>query len=169
MRAYPSRLRPPDVGDDLSTLEIEAKAHELKAAPRHLVDQAALVLATIEHEETAAARAHDLAAERARAPCRLVVLVERRAGNVLGQLALVLPVGVEQLAESVDVAALEQSLDLVADLLDAVHGLDLGARLAGQVLRLLAQDLGRAPLDAGVEDEQIRFQIGQRLLGHVQR
>src|SRR2546429_9652981 len=45
-----SKSGSPQVGYDFSTLEIEAKTHLSKAAPGHLVDQAAFVIAAVEHE-----------------------------------------------------------------------------------------------------------------------
>ena len=79
---------------------------ELSKTPRgHGFDHASLLLrARVEHEKPAAARAHQLAADRPGLARRLVVLVDGGVGHLRGELALVGPVLVEQLAVGVDVA-----------------------------------------------------------------
>src|SRR5262249_25004706 len=129
-------LRPPQVHGDLGAFEVEAESHLAQAAALHRLDEPTFAVRTIEHEKAAAARAHHLAADGAGLARGLVVLVDRAARDARRELALLAPVDVQKLAEAVDLAALEQSFHLVAELLDFVHRLD-GRRLAGEVPGLL--------------------------------
>ena len=93
----------------------------------------------------------------------LVVLVDDRVGHVGGELALVHPVLVQQLAVGVDVAGDEDAAGLVAERLDAVHALDRAVLVALDARALLGQHRRGLALDAGIEDEQVRLELVEHL------
>lgn len=85
-----------EVGDDARAVLIEAETQRFEATLRERVPDPAFVGgARVEHEEAAAARAHQLAADGPCAASRVVVLVDDAVGHVRGELALVGPVLVE--------------------------------------------------------------------------
>ena len=72
-----------EVGDDPRPVRIEPEAQDPQPARRHRLDHPAFVgWSRVEHEEPAAARAHELAADRAGGPRGLVVLVEEAVGHL---------------------------------------------------------------------------------------
>ena len=96
------------------------KRTSLQARHRHGVAQPRLVLG-VEHQEAAAARADQLAAERAVRHGVIVPLVDRRIGHPAGALLLVLPVLVHQLAELGEVAAFQRFEAAQAEILHVVR------------------------------------------------
>src|SRR5439155_16618873 len=97
--------------------------------------------------------------ERPMRACELVHLVERRVADPRGELALELPVAVQNLAEPVVVAALERGRDAARELLDPIQ---LGAAVAGPGL-LLREDHVRLTRAPGEEEVQARIEIAQLL------
>ena len=76
---------------------------------------------------------------------------------------LVLPVLVHQLGETAQVALLQRGLALVTELLDEVQVLDHVAVAAARLLVLLGQDGRGRPRVAGEEQQQVVFQVIERL------
>ncbi len=120
--------------------------------------------ADVEHEEAAAARAHELPADGARLASDLVVLVDVRVGHVRGELSLVRPVLVQHLAVGVDLAGEQDALGLVAELLDAVHPLDRGVLVLDDRLGLLLEHGRSGALDARVVDDEVGLELVDHLV-----
>src|SRR5262245_38166285 len=109
---------------DARAAPIEAEVEGLQIAQR--VAHARLRgLRAIEQQEAAAARARDLAAERAGVASALVDRVDRRIADLRGDRALHLPAAVEGAAETVEIAGEQQVAHLVGEgdhPLDAAEG-----------------------------------------------
>ena len=101
------------------------KAHLGQPGLAHGMAQAHLVLG-VEHQEAAAARPDQLAADRAVVHSEIVPVVDLRIGHAARALALVLPVLVHQPAEADEVARLERRLAAQAEVLHVMKIVDHG-------------------------------------------
>ena len=106
-----------------SALELEVERQLGRSRRRHRLAGVLGVL-RVDEQEAAAARADQLAAERAGAPRERVEVVDALVGHARRALALVLPVLVHQLGVALEVAGLQQLAALEPDLLGAVEVLD---------------------------------------------
>src|SRR5688500_19497087 len=87
---------------DLRPFGLDGVVHAGHALLLHEALQVRMMAGAIEHQEAAAARADDLAAEAVEALAHLVVdLVDLSEGDLSGELLRVLPVLVEHLAPGV--------------------------------------------------------------------
>src|ERR1700690_1059111 len=110
------RMRGLILGHHLGPLEIEPEADLLEALLPHGVAQLLLV-AGVEHEEAAAARADELPAERAIGHGEVVPLVDLGVAHPGAARLLALPVDVHQHRELLEVALLEAIQGLEAEVL----------------------------------------------------
>src|SRR4029453_11260743 len=78
----------------------------------------------VKHQESAAARAHQLSAERSVLEAEVVPLIDLRAAHATGTALLVRPVLVEQSAEGRGLAAHQRLTALLAEFLHVVQVLE---------------------------------------------
>src|SRR6478609_10497678 len=96
------------VGQDARAVEIEAEAQRPQAAShQRLGDTTSLGGTNVEHEEAAATRTHQLAADGTCLERSLVVFVDRGIAHLGSELALVGPMLVQELAIAIDLAVQE--------------------------------------------------------------
>src|SRR5580692_11608770 len=88
---------------DLGALEFEAKPDLFQTRFGHRLPQTAAI-GSVEHQEAAAPRAYQLPANGSIAHCQCVPLIDIRVADALRAAFLVLPVLVQQLAESRQIA-----------------------------------------------------------------
>src|SRR5262249_4956069 len=139
-------------------LEVEAEAHFAQAGLRHRVTQAGLIF-SIEHQEAAAARADQLAAERAVLHRHLIPRVNLAIAHSAAALLLILPVDIHQFSELPEVARLQRLLALIAELLDEMQILDHALVALPALIVLLLQNARSRAAVAGEEQQQIIFEI----------
>src|SRR5712692_2529898 len=145
-----------EVHDHFRALEIEVEWHLPQALVRHRLPQSSLVgVRTVEEEKSTPAGADELAARRAVVPRQVVPVVDASVGDLRGAALLILPVGIHQLAEAVEIACLQGRLDLQPQgfgLVEALHDVFLGVC---RIMFLVFQDVHGPALDPGIEQEQV--------------
>ena len=134
--------------DEFRSLEIKTEAHFLQARRAHRVAQPGLVLRVLQ-PEAAAARADELAAERAAGQREVIPLVDLGIAHAAAALLLALPVNVHQPRELGEVAAFERGLALQAEVFDEVQILDHGLVVRFRFHVLLLQNRRRTARIAG--------------------
>src|SRR4051812_6444817 len=88
---------PVKVRHDPGAVDVEAELEGAQTPSVHALDDAAPIGGPdIKHEEAAAARAHELASDRARSPSDFVVFVDGRVGHLGSDFALLRPVRVQE-------------------------------------------------------------------------
>src|SRR5271155_2904535 len=118
------RLTSVKVRQNARSVRVESESQRLQSAAPHRLDDAPLFCGPrVEHEESSAAGAHQLAANGSGTARRFVVLVDGRVAHVGRKLALVGPMFVKELSVEVDLATKEKTACVVTELLDAVHSL----------------------------------------------
>ncbi len=140
--------------------------HQARAA--QCGSQASLLLG-VEEQEAAAARADQLAADRAVVERELVPAVDLGVGHQARALLLELPVLVHEAAERVELAGLDRLEALVAELFDVVQVVDHRAIVLAALVVLLLQHLRRRPVEARRHHHQAVLEQVQRVVARLDR
>src|SRR5262249_12779640 len=146
----------------LRPLKIKPEPHFLQPRLGHGLAQSLAVLG-VEEQESATARPYQFSADGAAAASELVPLVDLRIAHLLGAVLLVLPILVQQLAEQRAVAGFQRALAANAEVFDIVQ---VRQHLLVELLRailLLLEDRSGAAREAGEEQQQVVFEIPQRV------
>src|SRR5260221_7691370 len=154
----------------LDAARLELERHDL---PAELLERGRHAVTAVEPREeqevAAAARAGHLAAERARAARDRVELVDVRRRDALGELLLVHPRLVQQLAEAVDLPEQERALHLDGLELQGVQPVDRAFPAARVAERLPVDDLRALACLPHVAEEQAVLELLERLAPEPQR
>ncbi len=144
------------------------KRTSLHARLAHGVAQLRLVVG-VEHQEAAAARADELAAQRAVGHGGVVPFVDLRVAHAAAAFLLALPMHVHQPGELLQVATFERGLALETEVFDEVQVLDHALVGALALVVLLLEDFGGRTRVAREEKQQVVFEVEKRLLAGLER
>ena len=144
-----------DVEDDFAAFEIKSEFKLSQPSGPQNFAQASLISFAIQHKKSAAAGSGNFTADRAVGLGEFIPSVDVRVGNAVGQALLNLPVHVEQLSETAEIAARNGAADLEADVFDFAQAANDGLIPVARRVILLLEDGGRVAHLVGIEHQNV--------------